>query len=356
MSDAGGEPIRLLYIDDDLALGRLVQKTLGRQGIAVIHATSGDAGLKLLSEERFDAVGLDHYMPDRDGLDVLEALQAFDDALPVIYATGANEGRIAVAAMKAGAADYVIKDVGGVFMDLLASAVRQAIEARDLRLARERAEAEMREARERAEMLLKEVNHRVANSLQLVGSMVAMQQRGVADPAARAALAETQGRIAAIAQIHRRLYTSADVSTVEMNAYFSGLASELEAAMSAAASGADGIATPTGHRLVLDVEPVRVTTDRAVALGVVVTELVTNAFKYAYPAGSAGEIRVRLASAPAGLELAVEDDGTGIAPDTAAKGSGLGMRVVRAMLDTLKATIEFDPGHAGTRALILLPA
>lgn len=354
MSDDGGAAIRLLYIDDDAALGRLVQKALARQGIAVIHAESGDRGLAMLADGGFDAVALDHFMPDRDGLEILETLGASAAAPPVIYVTGANEGRIAVAAMKAGAADYVIKDIGGVFMDLLASAVRQAIEARDLRLARERAEADMREARDRAEMLLREVNHRVANSLQLVGSMVAMQQRGVTDPAARAALGETQGRIAAIAQIHRRLYTSEDVSSVEMSAYLSGLAAELEAAMSAAGDGTGGPAPR--HRLSLDVAPVRVPTDRAVALGVVVTELVTNAFKYAYPGGAAGDIRVRLAEEAGALRLAVEDDGVGMPTDGAARGSGLGMRVVRAMLETLRASLAIDPDHAGTRAVILMPA
>lgn len=340
MTDDGPKRIRLLYIDDDAALGRLVQKTLGRQKIEVTHAAGGDAGMARLKAGGFDAVALDHFMPDRDGLEVLEEIQSLPDAPPVIYVTGANEGRIAVAAMKAGAADYVIKDVGGVFMDLLGNAVEQALEARDLRRAREEAEGEMRAARERAEMLLSEVNHRVANSLQLVGSMVAMQQREVDDPAARAALAETQGRIAAIAQIHRRLYTSADVTSVEMDSYLAGLAAELEAAMSA--SGRD-------HRLVLRVAPVRVPTDRAVSIGVVVTELVTNAYKYAYPEGVSGEIRVSL-EGDSEMQLAVEDDGAGMGGG--AKGSGLGMRVVRAMLDALKATLDVDPAHKGTRVVM----
>jgi two-component sensor histidine kinase/CheY-like chemotaxis protein len=347
VTDDGPRPIRLLYIDDDPALGRLVEKTLRRQGISVTHASGGATGLSLLADGVFDAVALDHFMPDRDGLEVLEEIRTHPDAPPVIYVTGTNEGRIAVAAMKAGAADYVIKDVGGVFLDLLARAVEQALEARELRRARETAEAEMRAARERAEMLLSEVNHRVANSLQLVGSMVAMQQRGVTDPAARAALGETQGRIAAIAQIHRRLYTSADVTSVEMEPYLAGLAAELEAAMSASGRA---------HRLVLDVAGVRVPTDRAVSIGVVVTELVTNAYKYAYDEGVSGEIRVRLSEAGSEIELAVEDDGRGMGEDDPAKGSGLGMRVVRAMLESLRATVVVDPAHVGTRVVIRIPA
>ena len=341
------EPIRLLFIDDDPALGRLVQKALGRHGFEVTHATDGDAGLAWLSQGGFDAIALDHFMPDREGLEVLTEIMALGAPPPVIYVTGANEGRIAVAALKSGAADYVIKDVGGVFMDLLRTSVEQALEGARLRQRQEIAEAEIRQARDRAEMLLREVNHRVANSLQLVGSLVAMQQRGVTDPAARDALAETQGRIAAIAQIHRRLYTSDDVTTVEMDAYLQGLASELEAAMSAYGQG---------HRLVLDVAPVRIPTDKAVPVGVVVTELVTNAFKYAYPTGTRGEIRVALQPEDDSYSLIVEDDGIGIAPETAPTGSGLGMRVVRAMLDTLKSVIEIDPAHAGTRIVMRFSA
>lgn len=342
MNDEPGQ-IRLLYIDDDPALRRLVEKTLGRAGIEVVAAASGDEGLSILAEQAIDVIALDHFMPDRDGLEVLDAIQALPVPPPVVYVTGASEGRIAVAAMKAGAADYVVKDVGGVFIDLLKSAIDAALEARRLTLAQARAEAEIRASRDRAEMLLKEVNHRVANSLQLVGSLVAMQQRGVTDPAAREALAETQGRIAAIAQIHRRLYTSDDVTTVELDAYLAGLAGELEAAMSASGRS---------HRLLMRVAPIRVATDKAVPIGVVVTELVTNAFKYAYPTGASGEIRVALEQAGEQLELRVEDDGVGVSPEAAVKGSGLGMRVVRAMLDALKSSLEVDGSPPGTRLVM----
>ena len=138
-------------------------------------------------------------------------------------------------ALKAGAVDYVIKDVGGVFLDLLRSAAEQALAAERLRREKEAAEREMREARERAEMLLREVNHRVANSLQLVASLVAMQQRALRQRyRCQDTLTETQSRITAISQIHRRLYTSNDVRFVEMDTYLEGLVEELEGAMRAA--------------------------------------------------------------------------------------------------------------------------
>jgi len=336
------ESIRLLYIDDDRGLSRLVEKELGRRGYVVTHAIDGDAGLAMLQAgETFDVCALDHYMPGRDGLDVLPEILALPAPPPVVYVTGAQDGRIAVAALRAGAADYVIKDVSEDFTTLLRKALEDALHSRRLERANEIANEEVRLARDRAEAMLREVNHRVGNSLQLVSSFMSLQLRHLTDEGARSALKESQARIEAVAHVHRRLYTSGDISTVAMDEYLEGLIDELGKSL------APGAGSP---RLVLDVSALRVTTDQAVSLGVVVTELVTNAVKYAYPVGQGGDIRVVLHDDGQGRAvLTVEDDGPGLG-DGKAKGTGLGGKIVAAMASGLRSAVKYDDNQGGVRA------
>ena len=90
---ATGEVIRLLYIDDDRGLSRLVEKELGRHGYVVTCAPDGETGLEALSARAgdFDVVALDHYMPGREGLDILPDIMALAAPPPVVYVTGSAE-------------------------------------------------------------------------------------------------------------------------------------------------------------------------------------------------------------------------------------------------------------------------
>jgi two-component sensor histidine kinase/CheY-like chemotaxis protein len=336
-------PVKILYIDDDAGLRRLAVRTLARRGYAVTAAEGGAEGLALAQADTFDLIAVDHYMPGMDGLETLRRLRALPDPPPIVYVTGSEEGRIAVAALKAGAADYVVKSVGTDFFDLLASAFEQVLARSTLEHAKTLAEDQLRASNERLAALLSEVNHRVANSLQLVSAMVGMQASALNDAGARAALEDTQRRIAAIAQVHRRLYTSDDVEQVDMREYLGALVEELGETWSA--EGARRI-------LSLAADPIRLPTDRAVSLGVIVTELVSNACKYAYPARS-GEVRIGLTLDGEGhFVLSVEDDGVGIIDGAKPRGTGLGTRLIRAMAHSLQTAVEYDPGHRGVRATL----
>jgi two-component sensor histidine kinase/CHASE3 domain sensor protein len=196
------------------------------------------------------------------------------------------------------------------------------------------------ESRDHTEALLAEVNHRVANSLALVSSLVNLQSRALQDPAAKDALAETQDRIFAISLVHKRLYSSSDVRSVALDEYLSGLLDHLRTSMRSQSSGVT---------LSFEIEPVELETDASINLGVVVTELVTNAFKYAYPEGF-GEIRVRLRRCgEEQVEMVVEDDGVGRS-DGSPKGTGVGTRIINAMSTSLGAKIDYRSLKPGTAA------
>jgi two-component sensor histidine kinase len=334
----------VLYIDDDPGIRRLAARALERRGYRVTLAERGEEGVALAAEQAFDLVAVDHYMPGLDGLETLARLHRLPVMPPVVYVTGSEEGRIAVAALKAGASDYVVKTVGEDFFDLLAATFAQVLAQARLEAEAEAAAAELRASNERLEALLKEVNHRVANSLQLVTAMVRLQASALTDEGARAALEDTQRRIDAIAQVHRRLYTAGDVESVDMRDYLGALVEEL----------AEAWANDHGPRpMRLDAEPIRLPTDRAVSLGVIVTELVTNACKYAYPPETAGEVRVALRRADADrFTLAVEDDGCGMRADATPRGTGLGTRLIRAMAQSLQTVVEYDAAHRGVRATL----
>ncbi|MDO1582027.1 sensor histidine kinase [Rhizobium oryzicola] len=335
-------PQAILYVDDDVALGRLAQRSLGRLGFDVQHVTDGTACLSALTEGHFDAVVLDHYLRAETGLDILRALNARDITIPTIYVTGSSEATIAVDALKSGASDYVVKTVGEEFWSLMENALRQAIATAELKRAKEKAEQEIRLGKERAEVLLAEVNHRVANSLALVAALIRLQVSNSKDETVREALTETQARITAIAGMHRSLYTSDDVRHVEMDKYLETLVREVQRSVNMDSQG---------PIITLRAAPVSLTSDRAVSVGMIVTELLTNAIKYAYPAGGEGEVRVILEQRdPATALLAVEDDGIGLVEGDLPKGTGLGSRIIRSMAATLGSSVTYVPSPAGTRA------
>jgi len=341
-------PRNVLYVDDDPGICRLVSRTLEREGIKVVTASDGASGLRALeADPTFDVIALDQNMPGLDGMTTLARVHEKPDHPPVIFVTGAQDSKLAVAALKAGAFDYVVKDATGEFIPLLRAAFNTAVNAMRMRRAKEAAEAEVRAARDRFEalateraVLLREVNHRVGNSLQLIASLLAMQGNANDSQDVKNALTNATSRVMAVAQVHRRLYTSDNVKSVAVDQYLTALVEDLRVS---------GDSDELAH-LTIAVEPVETDPDRAVAVGVIVNELVMNALKYAYPANR-GPIRIGLKSqGPDRAVVSVEDDGVGIGAAIATRASsGLGQRIVRAMADKLGAKVEHDPSHRGTR-------
>ncbi len=137
---------RLLYMEDDAAQARLVQKCLERAGYAVDVVSDGRAGLAQFAAKGYDAVIVDQTMPGLSGLEVIHALAATGPLPPTIMVTGTGNEQIAVEAMKLGVNDYLVKDLEGGFVNVLPLVVGRTIEQRRTLVEKQRMEQELAQA------------------------------------------------------------------------------------------------------------------------------------------------------------------------------------------------------------------
>jgi two-component sensor histidine kinase len=213
---------------------------------------------------------------------------------------------------------------------------------------RVKAQRELAEALHAKEVLLHEVNHRVKNSLQIVTGLLMLQASQARDPALRQSLLEARGRISVVAAMHQRLYTTSQHDRVDFGEYVRDLAAETLVTL----GGESRIALESS------IEPgIMVVLQHAVPLALVVSELVTNAVKYAFPEEKSGTIRLFLQRDGNEVVLDVADDGIGL-PDgfDPNKRSGLGMRIVTSLVKQVRGRLDVSSSDRGASFLITLNA
>lgn len=189
-----------------------------------------------------------------------------------------------------------------------------------------------------------EADHRIANSLQLLSALVGMEARQAKDPHARAALERTLHRVAAVAGVHRHLYRSTE-GAVDLGAYVGELVRQL----ALGCAGQHFIVVDGGG----DDRPINVAAGDASSLGIILTEVILNACKYAYPAGVSGIVTLWVQRTRGGYKLVVEDKGKGLDGET--KGSGLGGRLITSTAERLGASVWWENLQPGTRFVLDVP-
>ncbi len=236
----------------------------------------------------------------------------------------------------------------------LAAEVAERTES--LTLANRRLEREIREGQRREEeigrtlaereTLLKEVHHRVKNNLQVIVSLVNLQINSAADAKAESILMNIKHRVQGMALVHQYLYLSETLSRIDMQGYLRSLVSALEQSY-----GRRG-----GERIAVEVaaEGIFLSIESAIPVGLIVTETVSNSFKYAFEGLVPGRVRVELAHAgeKEALRLVVEDDGKGVLPETAVRKPGsLGLKLVEALAVQLHASLNMESAK-GFRVIV----
>jgi two-component sensor histidine kinase len=191
-------------------------------------------------------------------------------------------------------------------------------------------------------VLLQEVRHRVANSLQIIASVLLQNAKRTQSDETRSHLNDAHHRVMSVAALERQLAGTGD-RAVELRTYFASLCASIAASMIGDADEISLLVTGTGG----------VVDDRvSVSLGLIVTELVINALKHAFPDGRAGKIVVDCGFRGPNWTLSVTDDGIGMPTDPAHVRVGLGTSIVQALAAQLLATVETEPSQPGTRVVI----
>jgi len=198
---------------------------------------------------------------------------------------------------------------------------------------RKRAEEQIRTSLREKELLLSEIHHRVKNNLQIVSSLLSLQSDYVTDADALAMFRESQQRVKSMALIHEKLYESEDFAHIDFSDYLAALSSHLISSYQR-----------PSVRLLIEGCTTSVDITTAIPCGLIVNELVTNAFEHAFPDGREGTITVSLCMDDAGTHvLSVSDDGVGFPEDLDFRNTkSLGLQLVTALVNQLDGTIDLS--------------
>jgi len=193
------------------------------------------------------------------------------------------------------------------------------------------------------EILLQEVQHRVANSLQIIASVILQNARRVESEETRSHLHDAHHRVMSVAVLQQQLAASR-LGDVELRAYFTSLCESIGASM---------IRDHNQISLDVTVDESSVHADVSVSLGLIVTELVINALKHAFPGAREGRIVVGYESHGPNWSLSVRDDGVGMPTDPGAARAGLGTSIVEALARQLSAHVQVANVNPGTKVSIV---
>ncbi len=335
------EELRLLQVEDSESDARLIVRRLESAGYDVQAERVDNAGelRSALARQAWDVIISDHQLPQFDASAALEVLQESGLDLPFIVVSGTIGEEIAVAMMKAGAHDYLLKE------NLARLAPVVGREIREARMRRDGKHTER--ALHEKETLLREIHHRVKNNMQVVSSLLGLQARAVSNEETRRMLQDTRDRIQSIALLHEILYESGELAAVDFPKYILQMTDYLVRSYRA---------DQRRIQIQADIQRVGLDLDAALPCGLLVHEVVTNALKHAFPEGRAGEVRIVLRRQPAGtVGLELSDDGVGLPEGldwTSAR--SLGLRLIREVANQLSATLHIESA-GGTKVRLTIP-
>lgn len=204
--------------------------------------------------------------------------------------------------------------------------------------ARKKIELDLKKENQEKELLLKEVHHRVKNNLQIVHSMLNMQSRKVDNEIALKVISESKSRVMAMAIIHKILYESEDLSTIDVHKYILSLSENIKRIYKSENQDIS---------LIIDVNNVFLNIEKAIPIGLILNELLSNSYKHAFKNRIKGEIKIIITQDKNNCNFIYTDDGVGVNNSNKESSKTLGMHLVHRLANQLqtKASLKYGTGY-----------
>jgi len=324
------KPIHILYLEDNEMDVDLVESRLEVEKVPfkLTHVRTPDQFRRALQEGGYDLLLLDYSVP---GFGELSALKLAKEKLPdtpVIIVSGTIGEEIAIETLRLGAVDYILKQR----ISRLAPAISRAIQETEEHIRRREAEEEVRKSLQEKEILLREIHHRVKNNLQVIASLLNMQFRRMKKLGVEDACLGCKNRIFTMALVHEKLYLSENLSDIHFREPAENLVHELAKTYD------------VSRRIACEwqIEDFSLPIHISVPLALLLNELVSNAFKFAFPDNRKGTVRISLSRQKTGhCAFIIQDDGVGMPPSVRLESTEtLGMNLIRILTEQIRGSVK----------------
>ncbi len=341
--------ISVLFVDDNETIRKLYRRILEKHVNHLYIAENGSHGLELYLKHKPDLVITDMMMPVMNGLEMVKEIKKIAPDAKFVVMSAYSEKDSFVESIHLGVDGYLMKPVEAKkllsLIDEFAGITLMKWELERKEKKRQEAEEYLKKSLEEKDVLLREVHHRVKNNMQIISSILSMQSRSIEDPRLQEILQESQNRIRSMALIHENLYNHKSLANIMFSTYVKSLCGNI----------ARTYANQQAHvQFDYKMDDAYLAMDIAIPCGLIINELISNSFKYAFVNQPNGVISILFENKQDNsYVLTVADNGSGIPPEVNInKTKSLGMKIIRKLVQQIDGELQTDFSN-GTKFTII---
>jgi two-component sensor histidine kinase len=340
--------ISVLFVDDNETIRQLYRRILEKHVNHLYIAENGSHGLELYQKHKPDLVITDMVMPVMNGLEMVKEIKKIAPEAKFVVMSAYSEKDSFIESIHLGVDGYLMKPVEAKkllsLIDEFAgiTLMKWELEAKEKK--RQEAEDNMKKSLAEKDVLLREVHHRVKNNMQIISSILSMQSRNIDEPRLKEVLQESQNRIHSMALIHENLYNHKSLANIMFSTYIKSLTGNIARTYSS---------QQANIQFDYQIDDAYLPMDLAIPCGLIINELISNSFKYAFANRPSGVISIHFKNINNDeFLLTVADNGVGIPSEVnILKTKSLGMKILHKLVQQIDGVLKSDFSN-GTKFII----